>query len=161
MAGLRRVAGIGLDGSTVSTTFGKVPIPLIKCSYGDKLEPTYLSYMGSQTQDEQTQGTYKTDEAKITMSSVVFRTLFMPAMPSNGGGNVRFPLVVNREHPDLGDDSDLLENCRCVNWGAAVENSSKAEETELVLTIQQIKWTDDRKTINQLAGAIPAGASAF
>jgi hypothetical protein len=161
MSGLRRVAGIGLDGSMVTATFGKIEVPLIKASYGDKLEPAFLSFMGSQQQDEQTPGTYKTDDVKLSMSAMVFRTLILPAMPATGGGNVRLPIVVGRTHPDLGSDSDLLENCRITNWSAAVENSNKAEEVELTATVQQIKWTDSRKTINQLRGVVPAGAIGF
>ncbi len=159
--GLRRVAGAGLDGSTVTATLGKLEVPLISASYADKLEPGKLSYMGSQQIDELTQGTYSTEDAKLKMSAVIFRTVVMPAMPSIGGGNVRMPIVIGRTHPDLGDDSDLLEGCRITNWPAAVENSNKAEEVELTCTIQQIKWTDQRKTINNLAGVVPSGTIGF
>ena len=159
--GLRRVAGVGLDGSLVTSTFGKLQIPCLKAEYADSLEPAFMSYMGSQQQDEQTPGSYKTENLKLTMSSVVFRTMFMPAMPSNGGGNIRMAVVIGVSHPDLGDDSDLLENCRCINWGAAWENSNKAVETPLEFTIQQIRWTNDRKTINQLNGVVPAGLVGF
>lgn len=157
---LRRVKNIGLDGSTVTATIGKREIRIVKASYGDKLEPAFLSEMGSQEQDEQSPGTYKTDEVKITMSSMRFRTEFMPAMPATGGGNVLLPIVIGRQHPDLGDDSDLLLDCRCTNWGAAVENSNKVEETELTFSVRQIKWTDERKTINQIYG-VAATASQF
>lgn len=160
MAGLKRVAGIGLDGSTVTVTIGKNQTPAIKASYGDKLEPEALSYMGGQEIDELTPGKYSTDELKITLSAMIFRTVYMPSMPASGGGNVRMAIVVSRRHPDLGDDSDLLENCRCTNWAAAVENSSKAEEVELAFKPQQIRWTNQRKTINQLRGAVPSGAIA-
>ena len=83
-------------------------------------------------------------------------------MPANGGGNVRMPIVIGRQHPDLGDDSDLLEGCSCKNLGAAVENSNKAEEVELVFSVQQVKWTDQRKTLNFLVqtGTVPTGAIA-
>ncbi len=162
MAGLNRVAGVGFDGSTISTTFGRQPVPLLKASYGDTIEPAFLSYMGSQSQDEQTPGSYKTDPLKITMSSVIFRTVFLPAMPQNAGGSVRIPIVIGRQHPDMGDDSDLLEDCRWTNAAAAVENSNKAEETELTFSVRQIKWSDARKTINQIiqAGELPTGAIA-
>lgn len=149
---MRKVQNVGLDGSTVSATIGKTAIRIIKASYGDKLEPGTLSYMGSQQIDEMTPGTYSVDDPKITMSAIRFRTEYMPLMPATGGGNVRMPIVIGRSHPDAGDDSDLLENCRCINWAAAVENSNKAEEVELVFKCQQIKWTDERKTINQLFG---------
>lgn len=158
---MQRVAGVGLDGSTVTASMGKLDLRLVKASYGDKLEPGFLSYMGSQQQDEQTQGSYKTDNAKLTMSAVEFRTKLMPAMPTNGGGNLRVPIVIGRSHPDLGDDSDLLEDCRCVNWAAAVENSNKAEEVELEYTVRQIKWTDERKTINAIAGSTAATTHGF
>jgi hypothetical protein len=163
---MKRVIGIGLDGSNVSTTLGKVEVPLISASYGDKLEPGTLSAMGGQQIDEITPGNYATDDAQLKLSSVVFRTIIMPAMPATGGGNVRMPIVVSRSHPDLGDDSDLLEGCRIINWAAAVENSNKAEEVTLNVTVRQIRWTYARKTINQLRGpdgsiALPAGTSGF
>ncbi len=157
---IRRVANIGLDGSTVTTTFGKVELRCIKAAYGDKLETAKLSLMGGQTIDEITQGTYATDDLKVTMSSMRFRTEFLPAMPPSGGGTVRMPIVVGRSHPDAGSDSDLLEGCRCTNWGAAVENSNKAEEVELTFVVQQIKWGDERKTINVLGPGV-IGAAGF
>lgn len=160
MSGIRRVAGLGLDGSNVSITFGKVEIECISATYGDKVEKGTLSAMGAQQIDEVTQGTYSIDDCKIKMSSVRFRTLLIPAMPATGGGNVRMPLVVGRSHPELGDDSDLLDGSYITNWGAAVENSSKAEEVELTCKVTQILWTNERKTINQLRG-VPAGAHAF
>lgn len=149
---MQRVLGIGLDGTTVSVTIGRTVIPCTKGSYADNLDPQFLTYMGSQSQDESTPGTYKTDVAKFTMSSVVFRTEFLPKLPQNGAGNVRFPMVVGFEHPDLGDDSDLLEGCKIMNLAAAIENSGKALETELSFQVQQIRWTDRRVTINRLSG---------
>lgn len=159
--GLRRVAGVGFDGSTVAIAFGKVEIRCMSASYGDGLKPEKLTYMGSQTIDEMSPGVYETEDAKIKMSAVKFRTEFMPAMPTQGGGNVRIPITVTRSHPDLGDDSDLLEGCRLMNLPAAIENSAKLEEVELTFSVQQIKWTNDRKTINALQGAVPVGASSF
>jgi hypothetical protein len=158
---LRRVANVGLDGSTVTIALGKLEIRVMSAGYGDSLKPEALSYMGSQTIDEMTPGVYETDEGSIKMSAVKFRTELMPAMPTTGGGNVRLPIVVTRTHPDLGSDSDLLENCRFTNWAAAVENSAKAEEVELKFKPQQIKWTDERKTINALVGAAPTGSVGF
>lgn len=156
---MQRVVGIGIDGTNVSITAGKTVIPCLKAGYGDSLDPQFLSYLGSQEQDEQTDGTYKTDDVAITMSSVVFRTLFMPALAATGAGNTRFPIVVLRSHPELGDDSDLLMDCRVKNLAAAIENSSKAEETEIKLSVRQIKWTDARITINRIAGVTQGTAS--
>lgn len=159
---LRQVANVGLDGSTVTVTFGKTEIKCVKASYGDKLSKEKLRAMGEQKISEITQGTYDTDETKITMSAVRFRTEFLPKMPKEGGGNVRLALVIGRSHPDLGRDSDMLDGCQCINWGAAVENSAKAEEVELAFITQQIYWTSARKTLNQLTTPIVgAGLSGF
>lgn len=157
MAGLRRVAGVGFDGSTVSIGIGKADIRCLSSSYGDSLKPEALSYMGSQRIDEMSPGSYETEEAKLKMSSKVFRTELMPLLPQHGFGNVRIPITVTRSHPDLGDDSDLLENCRLTNIPAALENSAKLEEVELTFKPQQIYWTNERKTINALQGAVPVG----
>jgi hypothetical protein len=147
---MQAVYGAGIDGTTVSITTGRTVVPCVKAAYGDNLDPVFLSYMGSQEQDEQSDGTYKTDPLSLTMTSLIFRTVFMPKFPANGGGNVRMPIIVNRDHPNLGNDSDLLKNCKCINFAAAVENSSKLEEVELKFTVQQIFWTSERKTINRL-----------
>lgn len=149
---MQRVVGIGIDGTNLSVMFGKTTIPCLKASYGDNTDPQFLSYMGSQEQDEQTSGVYKTDEVSITMSAVVYRTLLMPALAANGFGNALFPIVVLRSHPELGDDSDMLVDCRIKGLASAPENSSKAEEQEIKITTRQIKWGDARKTINRIAG---------
>lgn len=161
MSGIRRVAGLGFDGSLVTTSFGKVEIRCVKASFGDKLDKGTLSLMGSQEIDEITPGSYSTEDLKVTMSAVRFRTEFMPAMPATGGGNVRMPVVIGRAHPDMGDDSDLCEDCQYMGATGSVENSNKPEEVELTFKVRQVKWTNERKTINQLAGTVPAGAIGF
>ncbi len=155
---LRRVAGAGFDGSTVTTTLGKIEIPILKADYGDSLETAFLSYMGGQEQDEQSPGAYKTNNLKITISAMIFRSVVMPAFPLNGFGLTKLPIVIGRSHPEAGADSDLLIDCRCTNLAAAVENSNKIEETPLEFTVRQVKWTRRRMTINQvrLAGGLAA-----
>lgn len=161
--GLRRVVGAGLDGSTVTLTIGKIEVPAISASYGDKLDKAKLAHMGAQQTDEITLGTYDAPEGEIKVSSVTFRSIIMPAMPPYAGGNVRLPIIVGFEHPDLGSDSDFLEDCYLNNWAQAVQNSNAAFEVPLKVTIRQIYWTDQRKTINQLRGLPPPspGLSAF
>lgn len=158
---LRRAIGIEVDGSIVTTTFGRHEIPCLKASYGDGLEPSFLVEMGSQRSAAQTPGTYKQEDCSITMRSTVFRARFMPLMPKYGGGNIIIALVVGFSHPDIGTDSDLMTGARCTNWKAAYENSNKAAEIELKWTFLQLFWTSKRQTINALRGAVPTGASKF
>lgn len=103
---MKRVTGFGIDGTTVSVTMGRTVIPCTKGSYGDSLDPAKLSYMGGQQQDEKTRGTYKTDDAKFTMSAVIFRTVFMPGMPATGAGNVQ-----RRAQGDLHQSSFTVIKC--------------------------------------------------
>lgn len=159
--GIRRVVGASLDGSNVRVILGKTEVPALSASYADRLETADLSYMGRQQIDETTQGTYARDDGELKISSVIFRAEFMPRMPLRGGGNIRIPLIIAFSHPELGSDSDLLEACRIVNWAAAVQNSNASLETTLKLKYRQIFWTEQRKTINDLDGGIPRGASAF
>lgn len=161
MPGIRRMIGVGLDGSNVAVTLGKIEVPLISISYGDKLEPAKLSAMGGQQIDEITQGTYDTDEVAIKVSAVNYRALIMPAMPIFGGGNVRMPITVSFSHPDLGDDSDLLDGCRLIGWPLSLDNTNAAQTLDLKAITRQIFWTSDRKTINLLRGIAPPGATGF
>lgn len=159
--GIRRVTGIGFDGSTVAITIGKTEMPLTMASYGEKLTTAWLAEMGSQTRGEQSAGVYEPEDGKLKMSSRRFRADFMPLLPVNGFGLVRLPIVVSFAHPDLGSDSDLLENCRFTNLANALEASAKVQEIELTFSLSQIRWTNRRMTINALKGAIPVGAVAI
>ncbi len=161
MAGIQRVVGTEFDGTSVTTTFGRHPIKATKAAYKDSLEVEKLSSMGSQGQDAMTAGTYKTDQVSLTFRSSVFRSQLMPLFPTNGGGNIPVQIVVSFSNPQIGSDSDLLENCRCVNWAAACEASNKGLEVETMWETLQIRWTSDRKTLNALNGAVPNGASTF
>lgn len=158
---IKRVIGIEIDGTIVTTTFGRHEITTLKVSYKDGLETAFLNEIGTQAQAAQTPGTYKTDDIAITFRSTVFRARVMPLFPKYGGGNVIIPIVIGFAHPDIGNDSDLLFGCRCVNWGTSIENSNKAVEVETMWKARQIFWTSQRKTINALKGAVPVGASKF
>lgn len=157
---IKRVQGNGLDGSNVSTTFGKTAIPLIEASYGDSLETETLTNMGAQEIDERSLGTYKTEDGSLKMSATVFRSVFLPALAANGFGNVPFPMVVSVSHPDLGDDSDLLEQCRIVNLADAKAASASVLTVELKIVYNQIRWGSDRKTINKRRG-VDQGANTL
>lgn len=148
----RQVNGIGLDGTNVTATFGKIEVPIVSATYGDKLEPGTLSFMGAQQNDERTPGTYSVDEITIKVSTIIFRTRILTAMPQYGGGNILIPIVIGYEHPDIGTDSDLLDQCRITQWPQTTENSNTPLQVELKANSLQIFWSDQRKTINQLRG---------
>jgi len=157
----KRIEGLGLDGSTVSIMLGKIEVPMISATYGDKLEVGELSYMGGQQIDELTQGKYSTSEITFEVSEVILRTVIIPNMPNRGMGVVRIPsVVIKKSHPDLGSDSDQLAGCRLIDWAAAINNSQEAFKTSLKAKCRQVFWTDQRKTINLLRGD-QLGVSSF
>jgi hypothetical protein len=158
---MRRVSKIALDGTSITMMFGRNQVLCTKASYADKLETSTLSYMGSQAIDARTMGSYSTEEAKVSMDSVVFRAEFTPLLQTAGYGNEQIPIVFAYFHPDLGDDSDLLDQCRFTGLSQALENSNKALEVEFGIVFNQLYLTNSRITINQPNPAVPLGASKF
>lgn len=158
---IRRVIGVELDGSTVTTTYGRREVPALKATYADMLETEVVRQMGSQRQDARTPGIYKTDTCTISYRASVFRASLMPLFPTNGAGNVVLPIVVGFTHPDIGSDSDLLNGARCVNWSQAVEASAKGLEVETKWELIQIFWTSQRKTINQISGPLGSAIASL
>jgi hypothetical protein len=153
--------GNEFDGSCNSVIIGSDTIPSLSATYADGLDTGDVVSMGNQGIDAVTQGIYKRDEAKIKFRSSIFRVYLMPLFRQNGFGNQRFQIVVVKTHPDIGDDSDLLNNCRCVNVSASIEASNKGDEVETVWKIGKggIAWTDERKTIFNAATADAGGFS--
>ena len=149
MARIQRVRGYELDGTCVSMVIGRTQFDVLKCSYGDKLTPEKLRQMGRQDIDSITRGIYDTDDGKFTVSASVYRAEIMPLLDTEGFGNRVSPLIFCFNHPELGNDSDLLE-ARIVSLGGSAENSAKALEVEVGLIVRQVWWTNERKTINDL-----------
>ncbi|MEQ9324836.1 MAG: hypothetical protein RIF41_37060 [Polyangiaceae bacterium] len=158
---IKRVEGLGLDGSTVNIMLGKIEVPMISASYGDKLDVGELGYMGGQQIDELTQGKYSTDEITFEVSDVIYRSLILPNMPSRGMGVIRIPsIIINKEHPDLGSDSDQLSGCRLIGWPMQINNTQEAFKLSLKAKCRQVLWGSERKTINLLRGE-QLGVSSF
>lgn len=145
---IRRVASSELDGTTVTISLGSTQVACAEGTYGDSIERGNYTPMGSQGGGRRTRGMYKTVEWTFKISSFDFRTIIMPALPKVGFGNVVFPIIVGVKHPDLGDDSDLLESCMFSNLDAAVKNSSEVMMLDIKGTTQQVYWGDERRTIN-------------
>ncbi len=158
---MRSVDRIALDGTCITLVFGRNEIPCTKASYGDAIETTTITNMGSQQIDGRTRGTYKTTDAKVSMQSQIFRDIFAPLLQKDGYGNEQVPIVFQYQHPDLGDDSDYLDQCRFVGIDQALENSNKALEVEISIVFNQLFLTDERKTINTLDTSLPIGPSNF
>ncbi len=159
---INRVSRIAIDGTTVTIAFGRANIACTKASYGDGLTTGTLTSMGSQSIDARTLGTYKTEQATVSMDSVIFREELMPLLAADGFGNeVISAVVVNYGHPDLGFDSDALGEARFVGIAAAVENSEKAAEVEFKIDFNQLYWGNARITINQRDLTTPLPASRF
>lgn len=158
---IRRVNRIALDGSTVTIAFGRYVIPVLKMSYGDKLETGTLSNMGEQSIAARTPGTYSTIDPKVSIEAVVFRAQLYPLLGKNGFGSDQFPMTVNYGHPALGSDSDLLDGVRIVAPAFDTENSNKAFEIEFGLVFDQLYLGSARKTLNIVNPTIAIGGSAF
>lgn len=158
---IKRANRITPDGTTVTITFGRRQVACLKATYGDALESSDVTAMGSQQIDGQTPGSYKTDEVSVTMEYATWSAEFMPNAQKDGFGNERLPLVVTHFHPDLGDDSDLLDACRYMGTSAPKENSNAVLVVELKFKTPQIYWTNARKTINQLDLSHPLVTSKF
>ena len=158
---MKRVIGIGLDGSTVTVSIGRTQIPCLAAEYGDNLSTEVLRRMGEQIIAERTPGQYETDEGKLKFSAVDFRTLFAPRLQTDGAGSENLTIVVSFFHPDLGGDSDALGFVRFVGIKEALEASAKALEVEIKMVYNQVWWTNQRITINKINQAVPLGASKF
>ena len=159
--GIRHLDGTALDGTTIQVTFGRQEIKCLKATYGDKIETATLTEMGSQKIDYRTRGTYSTVEGKFSFESTTFRAIFAPLLQKDGFGNEKLPIIVGFWHPDLGDDSDLLDKARFVGLDQALENSNKALEVEVTIVYDQVYWTDNRITINQRDTTTGLGPSNF
>lgn len=158
---IRRVERIGLDGTCISVTIGRTTIPFRKTSYGDKLETDAGSDMGSQQIDYRTRGTYTTDEFDGEIEEVNFREILQPLLKTDGFGNEHLPIVVSETHPQLGYDSDLLENFRFGAISNTYQNDNKVLVRSVKGTFDQLYLGEDRKTINQFDLTVPLGAPNF
>jgi len=158
---IRRANHIAIDGTTVSATFGRNQIACVKAAYGDKVETAALSEMGSQRINVRSRGSYTTDEFSITFEETRFRAEFTPLLQRSGFANEMIPIVIGVFHPDLGSDSDLLEECRLLSISNEYENSNAVKLIETKWSTNQIYWTEARITINQRDLSQPLSASKF
>jgi hypothetical protein len=158
---IRRVNKSSLDGTILSLTIGITTIAITSISYGDRLEKSDLREMGAQKIAEITLGTYHTEPAKVKLSEMEFRSKVQPLLQPSGYGNEQLAVVVNYEHPDAGQDSDLLDTATIVSAPHSGSNDSKPMEVEMTIFFGQLFIGNDRKTINQRNMTTPLAASAF
>lgn len=158
---IQRVERTGLDGTTVFVMLGRNQIPAVKASYGDKLVTTTLTEMGKQEISVRSPGSYETDPVKITFEAVTYFAQVAPLLDKDGFGNRKLPIVIGNSHPDLGDESDLLNPCRYVETARETTNENNVQVIETTWTTDQIYWTNNRKTRNQLDLSQPLGNSQF
>jgi len=129
---------------------GRVSVEAIEISYGDKLDPAHLTNMGSHQIDTVSRGAYATEPGRLKIEAVRFRADIAPHVQRYGFGTERFPMVVSFSHPDLGEDSDLLENVAIIGLQSALKQGNEITVVELGLDYTQVRWTNDRRTINLL-----------
>jgi hypothetical protein len=158
---IQRVDRIAVDGTTVTITLGRHQIAALKASYGDKIERATITEMGSQQIDAETPGNYSTEPLTISFEYITFHAEVMPLLQKDGFGNEKIPIVVGVSHPDAGDDSDLLDQCRFLEQKDSVENTNAARIVETTWSTNQVYWGEERKTRNQLDLSQPLAASNF
>ena len=122
-----------------------------KITVGDKLEGVeFLTHIGSQEQSARTRGIYKVDEITVTQLRAEWDAM-MIHFPTNGFGNVIFPVTKSAVDPELPGNKDLLIGCSIVSQKEDVEATGKATLVEFKMTCRQIVWNG--RTINVRRGA--------
>ena len=157
---LRRVNKLALDGTTVSIIVGTNVLRCTKQGYGDSLTIAKGSALGSQEQDYQTSGSYKTDDCSFTVEAIEYRE-FIGRLPVNGFGNVSLSAIILYEHPQMGNDHDLLAGFRLLTNAVSVEAGEKMIEQEIKASCMQIYWTERQATLNYVKGKPRAQGTFF
>jgi len=148
---LRRVNRLAFDGTNVSIIVGTNVLRCTKQSYGDSLTIAKGSALGSQAQDYQTSGSYKTDDCSFTVEAIDYRE-FTDRLPANGFGNQILNAVILYEHPAMGSVSDMLEGFRLLTNAVSTEAGEKMIEHEIKASCMQIYWGARGATLNFVKG---------
>ena len=141
---IRRVTAVECDGSCFTLTIGLTEIPYLSMSYSDNVAPEWVYETGSQVPTADTPGQYKPGDGKLKLRNSVARAIILPNLPQFGAANAKTQAVCNFLHPDVGADSDLLEDFRILGGAASFEASAKAAEIELSIRYRLVRWTDRR-----------------
>lgn len=153
-----RRAGLNFDGSTVHITVGKIEIPVISESHGDNVKKEFVWKLGAQVPEADTPGQYEPEEGSIKMTTVNARTKLFPALARLGAAGTRVNAVITMFHPDIGDDSDLLEDFSILGGKQAVEASSKSIEIEFKTRYRLVRWTRRRICFGNPGGTGAVGS---
>ena len=156
----KRVNRAALDGTTVSVIVGASQFRCTKIGYGDSLTIAKGTRLGSQQQDFQTLGSYKTDDISFTMEAVDYREM-IDAHAVNGFGNLIGMAIVQYSHPDIGSVSDMIEGFRLLTSAASAEGGEKMLEIEVKASCMQIYWGDRRATLNYVPSRARAKGTFF
>lgn len=147
---------VAYDGGTVEIQWGSAAYGLNKISFGQKLESEKLRRIGSQSIDADTEGTYDTDDVAVTMEVGEWGRL-LAALPANGYGRARFPILINYLHPDLGSQKVELQRCKILSDKDSIEASAAGSMVELTLRTMQI--VRNGKTLNKRKGTSTTAAN--
>lgn len=149
------------DANTFFFRWGILDVPLIGCAYGDSLDKGTLSEIGSQAVTAITLGAYKPEPAKLKVRRSVWTSIVVPKLPKNGFGNLRFPLTVIGNHPEIGSFEDKLSPAYLIKVAEpGIEGgSNKPDVLDIDLMVQQYWW--DGKTLNRIEGVPDTGTLSF
>lgn len=153
---MRHVAGKAVDGSMVSFFANGVEWPITKVEYADNLATADVVQLGSQEVEAITNGKYSTEEKTFEMTKARWEE-FLLAQP-NGFGNVRFPIVIRAQDPDinpltsLGSQADTLIDCKINGVAGSYTNDESVAMVVIKYKPRQIRWSG--KTLNRVAGLL-------
>ena len=156
-----RVIDVEFDANTFFARWGKLDVPLAGCAYADSLDKGDVNELGQQATTAVTMGVYKPETAKLKMRRSVWTSIVLPKLPKSGFGNVRFPVTVIGNHPEIGNFEDKLSPAFItkVSEPGFEAGNNKADIIELELKVVQYYW--DGHTLNRVPGVPQLGALSF
>lgn len=131
---------IAFSGLSYVVHFGRSEFAFQKVSYSDKLSGVeLLTHIGFQEAHARTRGVYVVDPATVSMVRAEWDRM-MVHFPTNGFGNVVFPITVTGRDPDLPMTVDRIIDCTILSEKADVEATGKAAMIEFTVQPRQITW---------------------
>lgn len=148
------INGTAYDGGCIEMRLGSSAFAIQEANHEEDLDVKKVRALGAQAAHTSTPGAYEAKDDTIKMETAEYARL-LAALPANGYGNFRFPIVMDYTHPDLGTMHVIKEGCRITGVKGGFKEGSDATMVELKVFCMQI--IINGKTLNTRKGtATPA-----